>query len=367
MILRGPRRLGKSSILTRISEEATEKGLLAVYTDVGGASSVENFLDALEQVLPDSTVAGYLKRKSKQSLKWVSRLEKATVTVAGVKTEIDLNILKQHSWYARAMQFQQRIMDVPVIIQIDEFSVFLEKLLKTDSDAADALLSWMRTWRTSENTVCRFIYTGSIGINHLLECHHLDTRLNDCYEMSIPPFKAKAAHEMIVELARREDWQISQQVVQHLCDRTGWLSPYFVALLLDQSCLAARDRVEELIAEGERSILIEDVNDGYERLITSRSRFVHWEKRLSRHLADPELFFCKDLLTYIAKSKDGLTLKQLSMRLAKREANPDKRENQMQQLLRKLEDEGYLTPADDKNRVRFLSFLLRDYWKRNHG
>ena len=366
LILRGPRRLGKSSLLKRIGKEAVDKELLVVYIDVGGASTVEQFIVSLEQVLPDKTVKGYLKKLPEQALVWVNRVEKISVSVAEVKTEINLDSVSSYDWYARAMQFQQRITEVPVIIQIDEFSVFLEKLLKNNLAEADALLSWMRAWRTADNIVCRFIYTGSIGINYLLECHQLDTRLNDCYEISLGPFKARAAQEMILELAQRDKWQISTEVIQYLCKKTGWLSPFFINLLLDQSMLVARDRTEELLTE-DRNITIQDVEDGYERLVTSRSRFSHWETRLSRHLTEPHLSFCKDLLTAIAKSKDGLSLRQLSTRLAKRQPDSDKRQNKIQQLISKLEDEGYLTPPDDKSRVRFLSFLLRDYWKRNHA
>jgi len=366
LILRGPRRLGKSSLLKRIAEEAEDRGLLVVNIDIGGASTVEQFISSLEQILPDKTVKGYLKKLPEYASAWMDRVGKIDISVAEVKAEINFNSMSAYDWYIRAMDFQQRISDIPVIIQIDEFSVFLEKLLKEDLAEADALLSWMRAWRTGDNVVCRYIYTGSIGINYLLECHQLDTRLNDCYEISLGPFKTKAAKEMIQTLAQRDNWKISSKVSDYLCEKTGWLSPFFINLLLDQSMLAARDRTEELLTE-ERNIINQDIDDGYERLITSRSRFSHWETRLERHLKEPKLSFCKELLTAIAKSKDGLSLRQLSTRLAKRQPDPDKRQNEIQHLLRKLEDEGYLTPPDDKSRVRFLSFLLRDYWKRNHA
>ena len=32
-----------------------------------------------------------------------------------------------------------------------------------------------------------------------------------------------------------------------------------------------------------------------------------------------------------------------------------------------LQEEGYISAPDADSRVKFLSFLLRDYWSRNHG
>lgn len=366
LILRGVRRLGKSSILRKIEEEAAEKELLSVYKDVGGAKTAEEFLTRLEEVLPNATVMGYLEKKSKSALEWISRVDKIKVGLPGAgEAEIELKDQKEYSWYKRAIAFQKRITKVPVIIQIDEFSVFLEKLLESDPEEADALLSWLRAWRQSTQTVCRFIFTGSIGINYLLDCHKLSTRLNDCHELVVKPFLGKDAKAMIVTQAERQEWEIETKTVQHLCDRTGWLSPYFVNLLLDQSMLAARDRVDELEIE-KRMILEQDVDDGYERLIALKSRFVHWETRLSETLINKDFIFCKDILTAVAKSKEGLTLKQLISRLAKREADPDKREEKIKDLLNKLEDEGYIAPPNNKKRFVFLSFLLKDYWVRNH-
>lgn len=99
----------------------------------------------------------------------------------------------------------------------------------------------------------------------------------------------------------------------------------------------------------------------------TRSRFNHWEKRLSDHLQEPELSFSKAILGYLAKADDGLSTRQLLSRLSRREPDPDKREALLQSLLIKLAEEGYLSQPDAQGRIRYLSFLLRDWWKRNHA
>jgi hypothetical protein len=101
-------------------------------------------------------------------------------------------------------------------------------------------------------------------------------------------------------------------------------------------------------------------------LLIARSRFHHWEKRLRDGLPEPALGFCLSILDHVAKKEDGLSLAQLSQRLAKRETDADARKRLLQELLTRLGDEGYLSPPDAQGRIRFLSFLLRDWWQRNH-
>ncbi len=365
--LRGVRRLGKSSLLCKIKEEAEADGFLVTYIDVGGCQTAEQFIEQLNQHLTQKSISQYVKNFSKPVTDWLKRIKNIKGGVAEVgKLEITLEEAQSAVWYAKAQALEKRLTEVPVIIQIDEFSVFLEKLLEKDVNETDALLSWLRAWRQSA-TACRFIFTGSIGLNYLLAQHQLVTRLNDCYEVILKPFKKKDALEMLkIEAEEHLKYAISNEVMNYLCNKVGWLSPYLLNLLLEQSRLAARDRIEELEIT-EQKITTADVDMGYEALVGISSRFSHWVGRLKKHLDTQDFNFCKDLLSHIAQSKTGLTSRQLANRLNKREPDPDKRRDKIQDLLAKLEDEGYLSPPNNKGRITFLSFLLQDYWKRRHA
>jgi len=146
------------------------------------------------------------------------------------------------------------------------------------------------------------------------------------------------------------------------------LSPYFLCLLLDESIRVARTRRQEFPAEAtdEARIEIVDVDDAYEKLLAGRSRFHYWEQRLKKSLEPADLDFCLRLLTLLSRSSDGLTLRQLSSRLAKRDPDPDRRDQRLQDLLVRLTDEGYTSTPDGNSRIQFLSFPLRDWWSRNH-
>ena len=370
VVASGPRRLGKSSIVNRLIEDATAQGLLAEHVDVQGIEGAQAFIDQLSIHFPDESIKGYLKNISDTAKQWFSKVKKVELKgPEGFGGAIELQATANQTWHSSAVALQARLSGVPALIFIDEFSVFLQKLLEADRKEAEALLAWLRAWRVKPGLACRFLFTGSIGLNALLEKYGLSAQFNDCYEYQIGPFKPTVAREMVTTFAKREGWSIETTSKTYLCDRIGWLSPFYLCLLLDETMKAAQARLEETAAspnEQAMELCNEDIDAAYERLLSSRSRFKHWEERLERDLNPVDLAFVKLMLTALAKSKTGLTQKQLQARLAKLEADPDTRLVRQQNLLIKLQEEGYTAPPDETGRIRFLSFLLRDFWSRNH-
>jgi hypothetical protein len=250
-----------------------------------------------------------------------------------------------------------------VLICLDEFSVFLDTILKRNREEGEQLVGWLRTWRQQE-TACRFIFSGSIGINSLLIRNRLVTAFNDCYEFPLGPFSRPAALSMLKEEARRENLDVSNEVLEYLCEKIGWLSPFFLNQLFYGAQNAARERIDEQRLTDANNIQHNDVDLAYQRLIAHNSRFFHWYQRLERDLAEPELGMTKAILSFVARAKEGLSKKQLNVRLSRLEANPEVRRERMNLMLDFLHENGYLTREEP---IRFLSFLLRDYWKQNHA
>ena len=118
----------------------------------------------------------------------------------------------------------------------------------------------------------------------------------------------------------------------------------------------ARDREEES-GSAEKVLIQADVDDGYDRLLAGRSRFIHWYKRLERDLAEPDFSFALAILGSLAKSDEGLTRKQLLCLLAASRTRPYERAAALNRLLLKLEEDGYVDGSGE--RILFLSFPLR--------
>ncbi len=364
--LTGPRRLGKSSLLKRLGEQAEEKGVFAQMVDVEGLDSAAAFIAAINAAYPDECLARHMREAASKFGSLFKVFKKVDLKLpGGLGAGIELQALPQALWVAEAKQLEVRLSAMPVLLLIDEFSVFLEKLILRDKGEAEQLLGWLRRWRMTE-TACRFVFSGSIGINSLLERHQMSTWLNDCYEYELGPFRPKPAREMLSALAQREAWVLAEPEASYLCDKAGWLSPFYLNLLLDETMKAGRDRLLELGEDQPQVLLAGDVDDGYDRLLASRSRFIHWYKRLQRDLPEPQLSMALNILRHTANASQALSRKQLMARLAKLEVDPDRRAERLSECLAYLQENGYLGQVEAV-KVSFLSFLLRDYWRRNHA
>lgn len=371
----GVRRLGKTSILKRLLEEASEHGVLAQWLDVSNIDSAEKFVELLDQAFPKNLIASFVSERAQEVGHWFKRLRKIDAklpaAIGGGGVGIELGEGARPSWLVKADALRERLSGQPLLILLDEFPLMLQTLIAKNEAEARQLLAWLRIWRQMPGT-CRFVFTGSIGLQSLLERHGLADKMNDCYDYPLGPFQPNEARQLWRAFAPMVDdipWLVAEEVIEHALQRIGWLSPYFLCLLLDESVRTARERQQEapaLAQPVESRIEIEDVNDAYEKLLALRSRFHHWENRLKDALPPAELPFCMALLTQLSRHAEGLSLRQLSSRLSKHEADPERRAQRLQDLLVRLMDEGYTSVPDAGQRVQFLSFPLRDWWHRNH-
>lgn len=366
----GVRRLGKTSILKRLQEQAAEQGALARWLDVSHIHSAKDFVQALEQAYPEHALLKFAKDQAQSIAGWFSRLRRIDASlpeiIGGGGLGIELGNGPIPDWLVAGETLRQRLQPRPLLILLDEFPVMLQTLLDTRPAEAQQLLAWLRIWRQTGG-LCRFVFTGSIGLQSLLERHHLADKMNDCYDYPLGAFRPTEARAMWQKFTQQAGSSVSDEVIEDALTRLGWLSPYFLCLLLDETLRAARERQQENPTPADRDTLIlSDVHDAYEKLLANRSRFHHWELRLKTTLPASELALCQDLLKHVSRHADGLTLRQLHSRLSKHEADAERRTQRLQDLLVRLSDEGYLSPPSASQRVQFLSFPLRDWWSRNH-
>jgi hypothetical protein len=364
VLISAPRRLGKTSLIVKMIEEAEAKGYpndlcAKEIVDLEACNTVEEALSAIDRAFPDKWTGKQLTKVWK-GLKTIAQQVKSAK--AG-PIALELQNLP-FPWHNTALVLQERLSPLPVLICMDEFSVFLDKVLRRNRDEGEKFLRVLRAWRL-QKTACRFIFSGSIGIQSLLIRNWLTDSFNDCYDFSLGPFDCKNALAMLQQEAEREKLPVSNNVLEHLCDKIGWLSPFFLNLLFDETRRVAVERITEERA-ADRSILTGDVDEAYRRKVSRNSQFIHWYQRLARDLEEPDLGMAYAILRAVARAAGGAGLdrKQILSRLGKLEADPEARRERMNRLLVFLHEDGYLSQEEP---IRFLSFLLRDYWKQNHA
>ena len=370
IVFSGPRRLGKSSLLRHLCSAEGGYGINAVHLDLAGSGGVKGFFKDLDRNIPEEMIRRLLRDLADVAVDVAKSYAKAhTASKLGDSAEEVIKQLTQTQsidlWRPLAESLRKRLSPLPLVIMLDEFSVFLDKSIKSEREDVVNLLDWLRAWRQSPDTKCRFIFTGSISLNSVLESNELLSRFNDCYDFRLDAFTLEEAKALLTEEAKRLDWQLNEKILQYTCDKLGWLAPYFLNLLLDESIKTGTARLEETGAQTRQLELI-DVDLGYERVVSVGSRFVYWHQRLRVYLDADELAIALAVLAAIARSHTGtLTRSSLRARLHKLDMDPVRRSQRLDAMLMTLSEEGYLIQNEDS--VQFLSPLLRDYWKRNHA
>ncbi|MCB9739758.1 MAG: hypothetical protein H6747_10860 [Deltaproteobacteria bacterium] len=368
VVLSGPRRLGKTSLLQRLADTSEGQGWLAKLVDVQDVTDVAGFLDALDRAIPERTLWAWLKRQGDRTRAHLGRVRKVEVKapdeLGGAAAAVELAALPATTWRERAEKLRIRLTKVPLLLLVDEFSVFLERLVTHDRDGAAVFLGWLRAWRLSDEVECRFVFSGSIGLGALLERHDLETVFNDCYDFQLRPFSQRHALNMLRDELEAEHWEHESGLLKFVCQRCGWLSPFYLNSLLLEATRVALDRMDEL-GDDRRLLTRDDVDGGYERLLQGRSRFSHWHKRLRRDLEPAEFEVAELVLAAICGSDEPLKRQHLLNRVRHASRGVEEPAFLLDRALIKLVEDGYVGLASDG--YGFLSFLLRDYWKRNHA
>ena len=119
------------------------------------------------------------------------------------------------------------------------------------------------------------------------------------------------------------------------------------------------------IADKERSREFPSVTDVETACIAAArtKNLGHWSSRLNDLLTPDEKRRAHLLLNHVARSADGTTRENLRGVFVNDapQSDTDTLDSQLRQLLKLPEDDGYLVTEAD--RIRFRSFLLRDFWK----
>lgn len=372
VVLSAPRRLGKTSLLKKLVQEAADHGLLARYVDLQSVTDAGQLIEAMERQFPEETVKAHVKRAAVAVKAWFSGIEriKVELPVASGSFEIETRDGgEQVSWQREARRLQARLSPEPVFIVLDEFSVFLARLLEHDAAQAVELLAWLRAWRQQTAICCRILLSGSISLNALLERHGLQTETNDCFDFKLKAFAPDDAVDMLLHFSQREGWCLAVAEAQALSDRAGWLSPYYLMLLLEHSIQAAMARLRQGVPCGQPLTAI-DVDQAFDQLIGQRSVFVHWYRRLDDVLTPgQDVEFARRVLARLSRTVKGITQSTLM------EDTPVAQRGHQEvsqttlaaraRVLLLLEEHGYV--VSEGQRVLFQSPLLRQYWKKNHA
>ena len=360
VLLLAPRRVGKTSLMYRLRDQAGDHGRRALYFSVADATGelafARKLLSEIARQDPKKTVLKTLK-KSPVS-KFLAKVKKFGVATV----ELELKDDAEAHWASVGESIVTALAATGSqwLILVDELPIFVLALLRADPSGTRArdFLNWFRTLRQHADLGqrVRWLLAGSIGLDTVARRMDLGDTINDLYLYNdFGAFSRETAFALLTELAKSYSMTLTDEVKGRVCDRVGWLIPFHL-----QMCFA---ELSTLRPRGKPAV--EDVDAVYENLLSpgKKTYFDFWRQRLHEELGAPDDARAVRILNAIAVDDGGASRQTLSGVLSGEMSDPTGREQQITYLLDVLVSDGYV--VKDAERYRFRSALLRDYWRRN--
>lgn len=363
IVLVAERRMGKTSIINKMRAEPRPDALVLV-SDLESVSSPLEFAERLLWDIGKHLSAG------EKTTGWFKQLWASLggTEIGGVlrlppSAAPDWKMLVERILGDLAQNQKRR-----VILIWDELPWMLQKIARTAGQLAVVdLLDVLRSQRQKHPSL-RMIYTGSIGLHHVVSGLHeegyANAPINDMRTIEVPPLDSSAATDLAESLLHGEGLESTQsdktaEVIAGLVDGVPFYIHHVVATLADRGQPATPELASEVVAQA-----LTDAQDPW--------RLEHYRSRL-REYYDERADLVRGLLDHLAEERT-LDLGEIhdylkvgykpNNDLARRIVEGD-REN-LRALVKLLQRDHYLH-QEESGRYAFRFNLIRRWWRLELG
>ena len=229
--LLGERRTGKTTVVKAMNREP-RAGFQAIYLDCEGLKTPVEFVEAvaakLEEYLP----------QGRRAANWLRDAWKILGEVE-IKGIIKIPATQTGSWklfLERTLQaLEENLPDGGrFIFFLDEVPLLLSNIVgdKTQGEGvAMELIDTLRALRQRESTPVRMVFTGSIGLHHVLtslrEAGHRNDPVNDLDPITLPTLTQEKATQLAQALAASLQLPCEQADAAYIAEQTDGL-PFYI-------------------------------------------------------------------------------------------------------------------------------------------
>jgi uncharacterized protein len=352
LLLLASRRVGKTSLMKKMAEQASGRGYTAILVDVSDCPDELCFVQRLYRAILETDAGDRLWMRMKDS--WLGRTIQRVQKVGGYGFSVEFGA-NESSWARQGEEFVDALsrLEGRWLVQVDELPVFLLKRLMPEDSGRGRVrefLYWLRRVRQQFSGI-RWFFAGSIGLDTVTARLNMADTINDLRIVTLGAFDADTADAMLARLANAYSIELSEDVRRHIVRRAGWPAPYYLQLIFHG-------------IRRKRAAIVADVDAAIDDLLgpQHRSYFDYWRQRLFEELGSPDAQYAIALLNAGCRLPGGVSRTVLSQTLAASLAGPHAREEKLRYVLDVLRNDGYLVEAGSS--WSFLFPLLREYWLR---
>ncbi|MDR0865392.1 MAG: hypothetical protein LBO74_10750 [Candidatus Symbiothrix sp.] len=355
--LDAPRRVGKSSFAYKMLEKAKEKNWNCVFCNLQGCKDEKHFYERFITALEKNS--HYKDTGSKWRLEEVELSPQVLGNRLGAlkwkpqnKKESQNNSNQNDSIYSNLEKILDHTKDT--LIVVDELIFYLDNLKGENNlniKNAVLFLSWLNGQRQEPNSKIRWILCSSISIDNFIDEHHIDKVMKGLHSFSIDELNNEEATLLIEALAKSNGLTFSDEAKQCMLEKLGWNLPYYI-----QELFRAVNRLEQ------GDVTPEAIDKAYENLLNIAEKeeyFKTFIKDVKRYNDNKAAY---SLLNEISKQRKGSSKNILKLLIVNKEKDEDRAINILNDLLKRLKNDGYIMFDEKGKRYLFRSPLLRDFW-----
>lgn len=346
----GPRRIGKTSLVKEFIRKNRHKYRF-IYFDLATRRSIielcEDLMKEIEKIFPD-----LIKSKGKIKERWNDLSKMFPKVKVGGVIELETGEIKVtvKEIMAKMEDIFAELYNHDFILAIDEFSDFLLHLKRKDIDDVKLFLEWLRRLRQEEKI--RLIITGSINILSTVEELNVPDLINDLIDIDIMPLSGAEVKEFLKELLKDKNIIFSDGVMKFTFKKLSDGIAFYIQLFADS--------VSQYLGENIKINDLSEIKKLYKKITGKQHKeFIDLHSRLKEFLPKVECNAAFKVLAHIAfKPMNFDDIYPFIENIL-----PDK--NSFNKLLKRLVDECYL--EKDGQDYRFVSPMVRDWWKNSYG
>lgn len=282
-----------------------------------------------------------------------------------LKVKVKLREQLRPQWQTSGEELFKRISDSEstIVFVLDEFPMMIDRMARstTHREEAKTLLRWLRALRQAPNTRnVRFLIAGSIGIGHVLNELGEISAINDFEQVRLEPFPPKVARGLLMELAKSEKINLSDQSIRRMLSLIGTHVPYFIQVIFSEAAKAHVQNGEPITPKRVEQIYREKVLG-----VDCKTYFDHYYGRLRDYYRLNEEKAIKRLLRELAVV--GRLTRDVCYQFYRENMTADSDIEEFNRLMTDLENDFYIRFDNTSQRYEFASKLLRDWWLRHYG
>lgn len=356
LALFAPRRLGKTWLMQQLLlSDAEEKNWQAIYCDLQAESDCQGaVLEIIRNIQALNT--------TEDNLLIRTRAKFTDITDGKISSFKDLLAKTDWETLLRTVLSTLESQDKPSVIMLDEVTVCVTHIIAIDEVEGRRFLNTLRKIRNEYKNI-KWILTGSIGIDYLVDQYQMSGAVNDLEPLELNPFTQATAQAFTDYFCQtssvKKEFLLDDLGHIRLQQRLGWLSPFYIERLcrrIDPTGTSNKGTSNKGAAMATEA----DIDKACESLLSHphNRAFKNWVDHIDRNISDDHQAVSKAILDFLCQSIDAVSKDSIRHRL-----EPGFESRQINQALQILVNDGFLVESKSQH-FRFALPLLASYWEK---